>query len=368
MGEEENSLRDFLISCLRQEHQYGNYLHFQVSDILPIQNLVENMVWTLLNNQPNKRSINQVTMGLLFLHLMHHTDRIRSASSSFDQQLIFQVLKFIDENYRDGQLTDLAAQLGYEIPWLSRAIKRLLGRTYKELLQIKRLNQAAFLLQSTRLPITDICAAVGYDNTSYFHRIFREYYHMSPKEYRCQGIKSPYNIWFTHIAPYGRMLIRYALPSPMAFSMYATYSSTRSFGSIAMITPAKPPPVDPACAALLLCDEHLRQCQCDADALFLDIAVGVAVLQPFPGGIAGRGDSVQKIAKTVLFQSPHLCFHPFILLKEMKGTKNRTISCISSQFCQMIDHILLFDLGTDLLAKELCYFFHLIWNGRIVRA
>ena len=102
-----------------------------ISDILPIQNLVENMVWTLLNNQPNKRSINQVTMGLLFLHLMHHTDRIRSASSSFDQQLIFQVLKFIDENYRDGQLTDLAAQLGYEIPWLSRAIKRLLGRTYK---------------------------------------------------------------------------------------------------------------------------------------------------------------------------------------------------------------------------------------------
>ena len=187
MGEEENSLRDFLISCLRQEHQYGNYLHFQVSDILPIQNLVENMVWTLLNNQPNKRSINQVTMGLLFLHLMHHTDRIRSASSSFDQQLIFQVLKFIDENYRDGQLTDLAAQLGYEIPWLSRAIKRLLGRTYKELLQIKRSNQAAFLLQSTRLPITDICAAGGYDNTSYFHRIFREYYHMSPKEYRCQG-------------------------------------------------------------------------------------------------------------------------------------------------------------------------------------
>ena len=187
MGEEENSLRDFLISCLRQEHQYGNYLHFQVSDILPIQNLVENMVWTLLNNQPNKRSINQVTMGLLFLHLMHHTDRIRSASSSFDQQLIFQVLKFIDENYRDGQLTDLAPQLGYEIPWLSRAIKRLLGRTYKELLQIKRLNQAAFLLQSTRLPITDICAAVGYDNTSYFHRIFREYYHMSPKEYRCLG-------------------------------------------------------------------------------------------------------------------------------------------------------------------------------------
>lgn len=184
MGEDENSLRDFLISCLRQDNRFGNYLHFQVSDILPIQNLVENMVWTLLNNQPNKRSINQITMGLLFLQLMHHTDRIHSTAQSMEQKLIFQVLKYIDENYRDGELTELAALMGYDVPWLSRTIKRYLGRTYKELLQIKRLNQAAFLLQSTRLPITDICAAVGYDNTSYFHRIFREYYHMSPKEYR----------------------------------------------------------------------------------------------------------------------------------------------------------------------------------------
>lgn len=187
IGEEENYLRDFLISCLCQDNRYGNYLHFQVSDVLPIQNLMENMVWTLLNNQPNKRSVNQVTMGLLFLHLMHHTDRIYSDAGSYSQQLIFQVLRYIDENYRDGELTELAAIMGYEVPWLSRTIKRLLGRTYKELLQIKRLNQAAFLLQSTRLPITDICAAVGYDNTSYFHRIFRDYYHMSPKEYRTHG-------------------------------------------------------------------------------------------------------------------------------------------------------------------------------------
>lgn len=187
MGEEENSLRDFLISCLRQENRFGNYLHFQVADILPIQNLVENMVWTLLNDQPAKRSVNQITMGLLFLQLIHCTDRIQAHSDSPEQQLIFRVLGYIDEHYRDGELTDLAALLGYEVPWLSRRIKRLLGHTYKELLQTRRLNQAAFLLQTTRLPITDICTAVGYDNTSYFHRIFRGRYHMSPKEYRTAG-------------------------------------------------------------------------------------------------------------------------------------------------------------------------------------
>ncbi|WP_077611855.1 AraC family transcriptional regulator [Clostridium sp. Marseille-P2415] len=184
MGEEENLLRDFLVGCLCCDPRYASYLHFQVADVLPVQNLVENMVWTLLNDQPNKRSINQITMGLLFLQLMHYTDKISHTSESFEQKLIFQVLKFIDENYKDGELTELALLLNYNIYWLSRAIKRLTGRTYKELLQIKRLNQASFLLLNTRLTVTDISIAVGYDNTSYFHRIFRNYYGVSPKEYR----------------------------------------------------------------------------------------------------------------------------------------------------------------------------------------
>lgn len=184
MGEEENLLRDFLVGCLCNDTRYASYLHFKVADVLPVQNLVENMVWTLLNDQPGKRRINQITMGLLFLQLIHHTDKISHTAETFDQKLIFQILKYIDENYRDGELTSLAAMLNYDIYWLSRAVKKLTGRTYKELLQIKRLNQAAFLLLNTKLPVTDISVAVGYDNTSYFHRIFKERYQMSPKEYR----------------------------------------------------------------------------------------------------------------------------------------------------------------------------------------
>jgi len=184
MGEEENLLRDFLVGCLCFDPRYASYLHFQVADVLPVQNLVENMVWTLLSDQPNKRSINQITMGLLFLQLMHYTDKISHTLESFEQKLIFQVLTYIDENYKDGELTELSALLSYNIYWLSRAIKRLTGRTYKELLQVKRLNQASVLLLNTKLSVTDISIAVGYDNTSYFHRIFRNYYGMSPKEYR----------------------------------------------------------------------------------------------------------------------------------------------------------------------------------------
>jgi AraC-like DNA-binding protein len=142
------------------------------------------MVWTMFNNLPNKQMANQISMGLLFTHLMNCTERLNQSAQSFEQNLVFQVLRYIEANYRDGQLGQLCGMLGYDIYWLSRMIKRLTGQNYKDLLQIKRLNQAAYLLSHTRAAVSEISVAVGYDNTSYFHRIFREYYKMSPKEYR----------------------------------------------------------------------------------------------------------------------------------------------------------------------------------------
>lgn len=189
MGEEENLLRNFIVGCLCEDTRYGKYLHFQVADVLPVQNLVENLIWSLLHGERESESqaLNQTTMGLLLQHLMRCTGRIRmnqDGAEAFDQELTLRVLRYIDEHYQDGTLTELAELMGYDVYWLSRGIHRLLGRNYKELLQIKRLNQAAFLLHNTGMPVADVSRAVGYDNTSYFHRIFRTYYGMSPKEYR----------------------------------------------------------------------------------------------------------------------------------------------------------------------------------------
>lgn len=185
MLEEENVLRDFLIGALKPDKNVTEYLHFQSIDILPIRNLVENLIWSLLNSQPNRRNINQATMGLLFLHLLNHTDRINMHDSSqYGQHLVFTVLKYIETNYRTAELGEISCQLHMPAYSVSKIVKKYSGHTFKQLLQIKRLNQAAFLLSTTALPIEDIIALAGYDNTSYFHRIFKEYYHMTPRAYR----------------------------------------------------------------------------------------------------------------------------------------------------------------------------------------
>lgn len=182
MGEEESPLHRFIIDVLTGESATG-YLYFQVADILPVQNLMENLLYTLIHNTPNRRNINQTTMGLLFLQLLNHTDRLFYEDDS-EEEAVVQVLKYIEDHYNDGSLSECASLLHYDFYWLSREIKQQTGKNYTDLLQEKRMAQAAFLLRTTKMKVADIALSIGYENVSYFHRLFGKTYGLSPKKYR----------------------------------------------------------------------------------------------------------------------------------------------------------------------------------------
>lgn len=184
MGTEENQLKDFLVGALCGRDGETGWLYFHVADILPVQNLIENIVWTIFYDSTNKRSCTQITMGLLFLQLLNCMDKMESGGRKFDNEIAVTVLSYIDEHYKNGSLSELAEQMGYDVYWLSREIRKRTGKTYKELLQEKRMQQAVYLLTNSAIPVTDIIESVGYDNTSYFYRKFRERCGVSPKEYR----------------------------------------------------------------------------------------------------------------------------------------------------------------------------------------
>ena len=181
---ETNQLRSFVVECLTGAKEDTGYLHFKVANVITIQNLVENLIWTIEHKEPNIRSTQQMTMGLLCLQLMNQIEQMETAQADHQQKLVMDVLSYIEEHYRDGDLSSLANQLHYGVYWLSKEIKKRTGSNYTELLQNKRLNQAAYLLSTTQLNVSDISVAVGYDNISYFHRIFQKQFGKTPKQYR----------------------------------------------------------------------------------------------------------------------------------------------------------------------------------------
>lgn len=186
MENESSALRDFLISCLTERNMGGNYLYFDAAGILPVQNLMENMIWIMLNEPANRRTLSQSTIALLFLTLTDCTDRIHGSDSSFEQNLVLQLLGYIESGYRDASLAEFCAGAGTDIYTMGRVTKKITGKTFKDLLIEKRMSQAVYLLVHTDLPVTDIAYSVGYENTSYFHRVFRESFGVSPRVYRAE--------------------------------------------------------------------------------------------------------------------------------------------------------------------------------------
>ncbi len=182
IGEEKTPLRQFLVDCLCGENEGPGYLHFRVSQVKPLQNLIENLIWILLWDTPNKRKASQMTMAALFLHLMGSMENLNTDDR--EEAAVLKALRYVERDYAHGSLSELAQQLHYDVSWLSREIKRKTGKTYTQILQDKRLAQAAFLLRNTDRNISDISLAVGYENISYFHRIFAQSFGKSPKHYR----------------------------------------------------------------------------------------------------------------------------------------------------------------------------------------
>ena len=190
MAGNNNVLADFLVNVLRRDNQQGEYLHFKVSEVLQIQNLLENIIYSLVTGRGNQNKINQTTMGLIFLYLMDSVQYVEMRlPNQYENMISMTTLDYIEQQYRTATLTELCEQLHLPMHMLSKMIKKNTGFNFKELLQRKRLNKAVELMCETDLPISDIIAAVGYENGSYFHRVFKERYHTTPRAFRVANDK-----------------------------------------------------------------------------------------------------------------------------------------------------------------------------------
>lgn len=106
-------------------------------------------------------------------------------SGTVDKEALVQAaLDEIAHNYREANLSNVAHSYQVSLAYVSECVRAQTGKTYKELLQKHRLETAARLLRRSDMTIQQIISQVGYENTSYFYRLFRTHYGQSPREYR----------------------------------------------------------------------------------------------------------------------------------------------------------------------------------------
>lgn len=108
---------------------------------------------------------------------------------SYYTQIVNTALQYIDTHIKDASLDGLAIQIKMSPSYLSRLIKEKSGRNFSTYLLEARMKKAAVLLKSIDYKHYEIAFMMGYDNPKNFSRTFRQFYGMSPKEFRDQSTK-----------------------------------------------------------------------------------------------------------------------------------------------------------------------------------
>lgn len=181
----ENVLARFVTSVFRQKDPVSHYLLFRLQENEQVENLMENMVESMLHGYANEDIINQYSMGIVFLYLLNHLENLsHNSSMDYKETVVQAVLGYINSDCKNASLMRIAEDTHQSITALSKLIKQKTGYNFKELLQRKRFQMAVHLLCDTKLSIEEIALDVGYENQSYFFRQFKERYGMTPRKYR----------------------------------------------------------------------------------------------------------------------------------------------------------------------------------------
>ncbi len=127
----------------------------------------------------------------LITHLIrsNEPDTASPESARKDSELVGRVHEYMAQHYREGRLSALADELGYDASYLSAYIKRETARTFKQLVNEERMRHASRMLRSSQEPIYEIAQSVGISNLTQFYRRFHEYAGMTPQEYRTSPLR-----------------------------------------------------------------------------------------------------------------------------------------------------------------------------------
>jgi AraC-like DNA-binding protein len=130
------------------------------------------------------------TLSRVLLHLLNcpplPTDRRDIHSSDDVRDVILESInKYVRANLgRAVTIADIAEELGYSVSHLRAVFRDRLGVSLGKYMRESRLSEAAQLLQSSDLNVSDIGERCGFESLYAFSRAFRKAYGIPPRTYR----------------------------------------------------------------------------------------------------------------------------------------------------------------------------------------
>lgn len=126
----------------------------------------------------------------IFSILIREKEKMKEPGSASVEEPDFvrMAIRYISQNYdKNIRIHDLASQLGVSRSYLSSCFRKSVGCSPQTYILNLRMERAGSLLRTTTLPVNIISAAVGYQDQLAFSKIFKQFYGVSPRDFRKSG-------------------------------------------------------------------------------------------------------------------------------------------------------------------------------------
>ena len=114
---------------------------------------------------------------------------------SSDETRLMPALSYVEQRFRYKVRSSDVAKLCDMSPFrFSRAFRETFGLTFQEYVMRHRIVESIRLLRNPDANVTDVAYATGFNDASYFSRMFKRYINMSPKDFVRQNTDSPVSL------------------------------------------------------------------------------------------------------------------------------------------------------------------------------
>lgn len=192
-----NEVKQYLTELLASLHAEGseiNYIRSRISEFLVLlsrtaaENGIDEQQVLFLHHQWQKAlsslpSFQQISAWLLTV-TEDMTESIAAYSDVRHTNLIHHCIQHIGAHYQERLTLEETARIVCLSPdYLSRIFRQETGIGFRQYLNNVRITKAKELIQTTSLRLTDISQMAGYDDQSYFTKVFKRTTGISPNEY-----------------------------------------------------------------------------------------------------------------------------------------------------------------------------------------
>lgn len=126
-----------------------------------------------------------VLLDLIILLADRFTSDEKAAPPSKSLSRMKLIISYINEHLSERiSADDVASAAALSKYHFLREFKKLTGMTLVSFINNLRCEKARSLLSSGEMSVSEVCTSCGFDNASYFTRVFRENAGMTPSEYR----------------------------------------------------------------------------------------------------------------------------------------------------------------------------------------